>query len=545
MYATYAIVAAALLGGAGAFGCAALLGFEDTTLRENEGGLPPGEDSGTIEGGGTTDAGSSAITVTPARPVVRRGGSIELAVDVVRSGTSTGELTATLVDLPAGVTAEPVAIAAGSTKGVVKITATAIATLGPATTRLTVTGGAGTGTAIPPLEVPLLVADPAGAVDTTFDTDGVAIDATKALTGTFYALAIAGDGSILAGGAGNGAAANAGWMLRRFSAAGAADAAFTTAAAPGLPANNELRAIAIDGMGRIVCAGASVPPAGAQALLTVARFTATGALDATFAGGVVRIPLAETPLGSSAFAVAVQPTGAIVVVGSRNDAGVGQTGIVLRFADNGTRDATFNGGATLTIADTRLVGVAIEAGGNLVLGGTTTPGAPAAYVVTRRTATGAIDNTFGTNGVATFATGSRANAFVRMPNGPFALAGDVRTGPAAYTAGLAGPNGAPLFARSVTLSATGAFNALAAPDEATIIAAGHATGANGEARVERLLADGGAKDPAFGDAGTSLLDPGANGFDLSLFAAAIQKDGRILVAGNRSNAGAVIYRLWP
>jgi len=536
------VALAALVGGAGAFGCAALLGFEDTTLREgSEGGVLPGEDGGTTDGGGPPDAGSSAISVTPARPVLRRGGSLELAVDVVRSGTSTGALTATLVDLPAGVVAEPLTIPPGTSKGVVKLVATAAAALGVATTRLTVTGAS---PELTPLEVPLLVADPAGAVDTTFDTDGVAIDATKALTGTFYALAVAGDGSIIAGGAGNGAAANAGWMLRRFSAAGAADAAFTTAAAPGLPTNNEIRAVAIDGTGRIVVAGASVPPIGAQAILTVARFTAAGALDVTFGGGVVRIPAAETPLGSSAFAVAVQTTGAIVVAGSRNDA-AGQTGIVLRFTDTGARDTTFNAGATVTVADTRLVGIAIEPTGNMVIGGTTTQGSPAAYVVTRRTSTGGVDGTFGVQGVATFAAGSRANAFVRMPNGPFALAGDVRTGAAAYTAGLASPTGAPLFARSVTMSATGAFNALAAPDEATIIAAGHATGANGEARVERLLADGGAKDPAFGDAGTSLLDPGANGFDLSLFAAAIQKDGRILVGGNRSNAGAVIYRLWP
>ncbi len=41
----YVFVAASLLGGA--FGCAALLGFEDTTLRENEGGLLPDDDGGT------------------------------------------------------------------------------------------------------------------------------------------------------------------------------------------------------------------------------------------------------------------------------------------------------------------------------------------------------------------------------------------------------------------------------------------------------------------------------------------------------------------
>ena len=51
----------------------------------------------------------------------------------------------------------------------------------------------------------------------------------------------------------------------------------------------------------------------------------------------------------------------------------------------------------------------------------------------------------------------------------------------------------------------------------------------------------------FGVAGIATLEPAAtaNGFDVTLFSAAVQKDGRILAAGNRSNAGASIYRLWP
>jgi hypothetical protein len=51
----------------------------------------------------------------------------------------------------------------------------------------------------------------------------------------------------------------------------------------------------------------------------------------------------------------------------------------------------------------------------------------------------------------------------------------------------------------------------------------------------------------FGTTGTATIDPGGtpHSFDVKLFAAALQADGRILTAGDRSNAGAVIYRLWP
>ena len=69
----------------------------------------------------------------------------------------------------------------------------------------------------------------------------------------------------------------------------------------------------------------------------------------------------------------------------------------------------------------------------------------------------------------------------------------------------------------------------------------------GSAEGERISVTDGKKDPTFGVAGTAVIEPAgaANGFDVTLFAAAVQSDGRILVAGNRSNAGAVLYRLWP
>ncbi len=64
--------------------------------------------------------------------------------------------------------------------------------------------------------------------------------------------------------------------------------------------------------------------------------------------------------------------------------------------------------------------------------------------------------------------------------------------------------------------------------------------------MERVLADGN-KDMTFGVSGTTTIEPAGtpNGLDVTLFSAAIQKDGRILVGGNRSNTGASIYRLWP
>ena len=117
--------------------------------------------------------------------------------------------------------------------------------------------------------------------------------------------------------------------------------------------------------------------------------------------------------------------------------------------------------------------------------------------------------------------------------------------PTFYTAGLATPLGASIFSRGFALASGASFNAVAPVGNVGFVAAGHASGPNGEARVTRILADGGA-DPSFSNGGSAIVDPGgaANGFDLTLYAAALQGDGRVLVAGNRTGAGAVIYRLW-
>jgi hypothetical protein len=101
-----------------------------------------------------------------------------------------------------------------------------------------------------------------------------------------------------------------------------------------------------------------------------------------------------------------------------------------------------------------------------------------------------------------------------------------------------------VFARGYGNAVGAGFFGVAVQNDGRIVAAGHRL-PNGEARVGRLLVDG-TPDPSFSDAGTAIVEPaGSPSSDVSLFAAAVQADGRILVAGNRSNAGAIVFRLWP
>jgi uncharacterized delta-60 repeat protein len=334
--------------------------------------------------------------------------------------------------------------------------------------------------------------------------------------------------------------------VRRYGPSGVPDAAFTSAFTAGpapLLTEGQVEAMALDAKGNIVCVGASTQPIPA---LTIARLLPGGGLDATFAGGIVRLPLSDGPLGSNGLGLALQPDGSVLVVGSRLDAVGAEAGIIARFTSNGTRDATFNGGVTIAIPATRFVGASLEASGAVLVAGSTISGALPSFFLTRRTSLGANDPTFGTAGTASFGNTYRANAFARLADGSLALVGDVQQGAAAYTAGVASAKGDAVFARAFASGPTAAFFGLAVQSDTRLIAAGHTAVVNGEARIERFFQDGG-RDPSFSDGGAVIVEPAglSNALEVALFAAAVQSDGRILVAGNRSTTGAVVYRLWP
>jgi len=528
-------------------GCASVLGFEDTTLRSDvsgEGGSIDGD--GPVDQGGNslTDGATSRLTTQPSSLVVVRGKTADITVDVARGSDVTGTVTVRLTDLPSGVSATNAVLAPPTASGKVTLTAAAGATLGPKTINLVADG-----TALPPAPIPLLVSDAPGTLDTTFDGDGIVSDLSKGVGSTFFAIATQTDGRILAAGCGGPVGVPAsGWIARRFALDGVPDAPFATASGAALPADGELHAVAVDAAGKIIVVGSSAPAIAQLPQLTVARLLPNGALDASFGGGVVRLPAVESPNGSIGLGVAVQADGAVVVAGSRKDATNVEAGILTRFTTAGVRDAAFNAGATIVIPMARLVGVAVEPMGAIVAAGSTTSGPLPSYLLARRTAQGAADPAFGSAGIATFGNTYRAQAFVRMADGSLVVAGDVQQGAAAYTAGATTDKGATIFAPRAFAVAPGAgYFGVAAQDAKRFVVAGHTAVVNGEARVERIAVLDGSKDATFGAAGTSTIElaGAANGFDVTLFAAAVQSDGRILVAGNHSNAGAVLYRLWP
>ena len=187
--------------------------------------------------------------------------------------------------------------------------------------------------------------------------------------------------------------------------------------------------------------------------------------------------------------VLVQPNGRIVVAGGGAAA---SSFCVVRLRTNGTLDTTFGSGGKKVIDfggdDESVFGAALQADGKIVLAGDS----HLKVAVARLKPNGALDPSFEGDGKKVFSWGAlgRAQAVVVAPNGKILLAG------------FSGPEG-------------------------------------GNIQVARLKTNG-LLDTTFGTGGKAAVDFGGDDFGMAM---ARQADGRILVAGRSSAAGAVVARL--
>ena len=213
-----------------------------------------------------------------------------------------------------------------------------------------------------------------------------------------------------------------------------------------------------------------------------------GDLDTSFgSGGKKTVNFGGT---DAARAVLVQPNGRVIAAGGGGPAS--SFCIVRLRAANGTLDPTF-GSAGKRVVDfggdnESVYGAALQPDGKIVLAGDSRL-QPA---VARLKANGALDTTFDGDGKKTFSWGAlgRATAVVVAPNGKVLLGG------------FSGPEG-------------------------------------GNIQVARLKANG-ALDTTFATGGIATIDFGGDDFGEAMVR---QADGRIVVAGRSSAAGAVVARL--
>ena len=340
--------------------------------------------------------------------------------------------------------------------------------------------------------------------------------------------------------------------------------------------------------GRIVVAGGGA----AADRFCVARLRSNGVLDTAFGSGGKRvIGFGGRGLGESVFGAALQPDGKIVLVG-----GSGLRAAVARLNPNGSLDTTFSGDGKKTFnwapGDfSRAQAVLVLANGKLVVAGFSGPEGGDIQAARLKT-NGALDTAFGTGGkarvdfgdtefgfaaarqadgrivVAGRSLGSgavvarlRANGTLDpdfdgdgrllLPGGGVARAVLVQPDSKIVLAGNPGlsevmtvtrlnPNGSPDTTFNGDGTATIDFGPGDDPARSAVLQPdGKIVVAGGDVAVARLNANG-SPDAAFGAAGKAAVDFGAATFGNAV---ALQPNGRIVVAGQRSGGDFAVARL--
>lgn len=198
------------------------------------------------------------------------------------------------------------------------------------------------------------------------------------------------------------------FLVLRYNTDGSLDTGFgngvgwvTTGFSPG--SSDWGQAIALQPDGNIIVVGKSTTASRntATTLIAVARYLPNGALDGTFGnGGKLTISFGSTKQTSDTEGrcVVIQSDGKIIVGGF-----AGSSGALARLNSNGSLDTSFGSGGRVTSSVSGSTeSVAIQGDGKIVFGGQTNGGRKSNtdFAVTRLNATGTIDTSFGSNGIA-------------------------------------------------------------------------------------------------------------------------------------------------
>ncbi|MCA9919075.1 MAG: hypothetical protein KC445_14030, partial [Anaerolineales bacterium] len=249
-------------------------------------------------------------------------------------------------------------------------------------------------------QVALTRHDANGSLDTTFNSDGMALEQPASGALSAYDMTLRPDGRMIV--VGQYLTGPYVVFVSQFSEDGALDDAFGTGTLPGYglfavdsSGDNEHAAygVALQADGKIVVAG-YVKPTSADPDILVVRFNSNGTLDTTFGtSGFVRTDLGGWEYGRD---VAIQPDGKIVVTGYATafDSDV----VTLRYTSNGVLDTTFSGDGVATAdfsggADYGFA-VAIQPDNRIVVGGYSN----ADFALLRYNSNGSLDTSFSGDG---------------------------------------------------------------------------------------------------------------------------------------------------
>jgi uncharacterized delta-60 repeat protein len=261
------------------------------------------------------------------------------------------------------------------------------------------------------LVAPTLAVAQAGQLDPSFGTGGIVttdfgIQLGQGNIATANAITIQTDGRILVSG---GAPTSSGFptaAVARYNTDGSLDPRFGSSGIAVTPNVSPFTAIALQTDGKIVAVG------GGGITTDVVRYATNESLDPTFGkAGIV----AFSGIPGDTSAVGVEPDGKIVVA---------DRFLLLRFLSDGEPDPTFGSGNGARLAGDSATALALLPNGKiLVASALAASDFEASGFVTRYTAKGTLDTSFGINGQ--FATTGPANAMVPLATGEFLVGGSV------------------------------------------------------------------------------------------------------------------------
>lgn len=497
-----------------------------TTSGSTEDGSPEGSEAASSE---SSTAGDVAVRITsPAWLRLERGQSGSVPITLEHEGEPSA-VTVRAVDLPEGVTAEAILIAADAAMGTIVVEADVGASVGSSmiTLEAEAEGASGFDTAV----LELIVADPPGTADTSFDLDGVVWLTEEGTDAAVEHLVAQREGGIVVG-IGGGTAA---WRIVRLTEEGTVDAGFV----PEAPPSGELEALAQDSQGRIIAVGQG----GADGDAVVRRYHANGAPDAGFAGsGSFMLPRGSFSMMNHAIAVAVAPDDSLFVLIAHDGGTVYQEYIHIH--EDGTFDEAL--GRVDSVGGVgQFFGLVVTPGGALLLGGTHTGEDPDLRLV-QYTAEGQLDGSYGDEGTRTIDIAIDAYRVgpMLLSDGRAVIAGFDVGGIGEPVLGVATPGGLldESFAMGGSLiegdlSPNGAFSAMASlPGGGLVVVGSWGTGASRYRGFVRRYDDRGAP--------TGSSDYANDALDFRLNAVATTPDGRVIAGGHQSDRGPWMLRQW-
>ncbi|MBI4834818.1 MAG: hypothetical protein HY811_08385 [Planctomycetes bacterium] len=249
-----------------------------------------------------------------------------------------------------------------------------------------------------------------GALDAAFGINGI-VTTTVGTSCSSSDVKIQADGKIILGGT-SASGLDFVSVLVRYTASGALDLTFDTDGVVTSSVLTGFRAVEILHDGTILAAGG-----GNNKSIGLARYTITGTLDTAFGtNGVVTTTLGTGGNDDSAYDLALQDDGKILICGFTKGPAAEYYGVILRYNANGTLDTAFgtNGSVLIAIPTYTTVGyasIAVQADGKIVVGGFAGSAAVTKFLLARYNSNGTIDSAFGTNGIILELVGIQANGY--------------------------------------------------------------------------------------------------------------------------------------